>query len=376
MTLLNSLMVVQIGRAIGVRILWSVMAGLLFLTSESAHFFAVSLRTDEMACAFMLLGLYGVLHRRNYWIGGAFFALALGTKHSFFSVPLVLIVTLLIKRDTRSVIKLLASGFLVGVLIMFLATWMLGPYWWQGSLLQGFQQDVAFKQAIYFMGKGFSQPVLVIGLAGLFLADLSGAAGIVAACFAVSLCLNSAALAKVGAAPNYFLEPVALASILSGYVAKRLLDEQQLVSKGFAWALILGLIIPATVEQAIATVHFLNVQSDTTSKVRPLVELMRRVDEPILTDQAALYFDSGHKPFVSPPDLIMTAVETGKIDGKPMQQFIERQGFNAIVVRNNWKERRFFPQTWISAIEKNYEHFGVFEGSKVMKPKGKTLITP
>lgn len=371
MTLLNSILIVQIGRAIGLRILWSVMAGLLFLTSQGAHFFAVSLRPDEMACALTLLGLYTVLRGRNYWLGGALFALALATKHSFVSVPLVLTVALLIKRDARSVMKLLASGCLVGLLIISLGNWMLGPYWWQGCLLQGFH-GADFKQAIYFIGRGFSQPVLVVGLASVLLSGLSGSVRTIAVCFVVSLALNSAALVKVGAAENYFLEPVALASILSVYGAQRILDEQRLVSRQFVWALILGLMIPSTVEQTIATVHSLQAQGNTAPGVRTVVELVRSVDRPILTDNAGLYFDTGHEPYVCPPDLIMAAVEAGKIDGRPMQHFIERQGFNAIVVRTNWKEVRHFPQAWISAIEENYEHLGVVDGFNVMKPKGKT----
>jgi len=68
----------------------------------------------------------------------------------------------------------------------------------------------------------------------------------------------------------------------------------------------------------------------------------------------------------------MAAVEGGKIDGRPMQEFIENQGFNAIVVRRNWKERRHFPQAWISAIEENYETLSGDYGYIVMKPKSKT----
>jgi hypothetical protein len=371
MTLLNSIIIFLIGRAIGVRFLWSAIAALLFLTSQEAHFFAVSLRPDEMALAFMLLGLYILLRWRNYWLTGALFALALATKHSLISVPLVLTVALLSQRDFRSFMKFLASGCLIGLLIFAVGSWMLGPYWWQGSLLQGFH-GADLKQAIFFIGEGFTQPVLVIGLASVVITKLRNSGGFIALCFLVSLCLNSIALVKVGAAGNYFLEPVALASILTGYLAEKVLDKQRLIGRAFAFTLVLALIIPSTVEQAIAAIHSLKARGGTDFRSQPVVELLRRTEEPILADQGWLYFQSGHQPFVSPPDLIMAAVEGGKIDGKPMQEFIKNQGFNAIVVRQNWKERRHFPHAWISAIEENYETLSGDYGYIVMKPKSKS----
>lgn len=123
---------------------------------------------------------------------------------------------------------------------------------------------------------------------------------------------------------------------------------------------------------AIAAIHSLKARGGTDFRSQPVVELLRRTEEPILADQAWLYFQSGHQPFVSPPDLIMAAVEGGKIDGRPMQEFIENQGFNTIVVRQNWKERRHFPQAWISAIEENYETLSGDYGYIVMKPKTKS----
>ncbi|MBE9127201.1 hypothetical protein IQ258_13800 [Coleofasciculus sp. LEGE 07081] len=371
MTLLNSIIIFLMGRAIGVRLLWSAIAALLFLTSQEAHFFAVSLRPDEMALAFMLLGLYTILRWRNYWLIGALFALTLATKHSFISVPLVLTVTLLTQRDFRSLLKFLASGCLVGLLIFAVSTWILGPYWWQGSLLQGFH-GADFKQAIFFIGEGFTQPVLVIGVASVMVTRLRNSGGFIAVCFLVSLCLNSVALVKVGAAPNYFLEPVALASILTGYLAEKVLDKRRLMWRAFAFTLVLALIIPSTVEQAIAAVDSLKARGDTDLDPKPVVELLRRTERPILADQAWLYFESGHQPFVSPPDLIMAGVEGGKIDGRPMQEFIEDQGFKAIAVRQNWKERRHFPQAWISAIEKNYQPLSEDYVYIVMQPKNKS----
>ncbi|MDX2231461.1 MAG: hypothetical protein NW220_17630 [Leptolyngbyaceae cyanobacterium bins.349] len=40
-----------------------------------------------------------------------------------------------------------------------------------------------------------------------------------------------------------------------------------------------------------------------------------------------------------------------------------------VIVRENWKEFRHFPQRWIEAIEQNYQHSGVVDGFIVLKPK-------
>jgi hypothetical protein len=367
-TLLSTCLIVLISRTVGVRLVCSLVAGLLFLTSQSAHMFSVSLRPDEMACATMLLGLYTIVRLQNYWLTGIIFALALATKHSFITVPLVITVSLLLKRDLRSVVKLATSGCLTGLVIATLGHWMLGSYWWQGQLLQGFH-GANLKQMLFFVGEGFKQPVLVIGLACLVLVDFSGPIATVAAGFAASLFLNVAMLVKVGAAPNYFLEPVALAAILIAYVVERFLGEQPLFSKGAAWALVLALLIPSTVTTTIEATHLLKDPAGSTNTLTSLVALVSSVNEPILADTSGIYFDSHHKPFASPPDLIMAATEASKINDQPMLQFINQKGFKMVVVRKNWKEFRHFPQTWIEAIEKNYQNLGVIDGFQIFRPK-------
>lgn len=367
-TLLNGVLVALICRAIGLKNLWSILAGLLFLASLHAHFFAVSLRPDELALMFSLLGLWVALSRSHYFLVGALFALAIATKHSFISIPFVLTVFLLTERENRSAMKLVGGGLTVGLLIAGLSFWLLGFYWWQGPLLQGLH-GADIKQAIFFIGEGFQQPVLILGLAAVLLTELRGRAGKIAVCFIVSLTFNSIALVKVGAAANYFLEPAALGAILASYAAQNLLDEQRVSSKNFAWALLLGLIVSPMIAQTIATTKTVQAFRNPHYGLQPIVELLRTMQGPILTDDAGLYLDSGHQPFVSPPDLIMAAVEAGKIDGKPMLDWIERREFKAVAVRLNWKERRFFPQDWIAAIEKHYEPLKVTPEYSIFQPK-------
>lgn len=361
-------LIILISRTLGVRLFWCLIAGLLFLTSRSAHFFAVSLRPDEIACAIMLLGLFTVVRWRNYWIAGIIFAIAIAAKHSFITVPLVLIVSLLLKRDVRSVVKFVAGGCLTGLAIAVLATWMLGPYWWQGSLLQGFH-GADIKQMIFFIGEGFKQPILIIALACLILADFSGSIALIAASFAVSLFLNSVMLVKVGAAANYFLEPVSLAAILVAYVAEKQLGERQFPQTSAAWVLVLALLVPPTVNVAIEATHMLKGKTGLGDVQTALIQRASRVKGPILTDSSALYFDSNHQPFVSPPDLMMAAIEGGKVNDQSILNFIAEREFELVVVRQNWKEFRHFPLTWIDAIEKTYQSSGTVDGFIVLEPK-------
>lgn len=372
MTLLSSGLIVLVSQALGSGRLWGVGAGLIFLIARPAHFFAVSLRPDEMACTIMLIGLVTVLSFRNYWLAGTIFAVALTAKHSFIAVPLAIVIQLLLKRDIRSSLKFIVGGSVAGLVIALLSTWMLGPYWWQAFTLQGLHGGDP-KQAIFFIGDGFTQLALIVGLASLLVSELSGTISVVALAFIISLLLNSIALMKVGAASNYFLETVALGAILSGHLAKQIFDRQiqsleALRWKQFSWALLLALLIPGTVTQMIETIHTAKALQDAVPSFA-LVERLQAIEAPILSDSAGFYFDSQHTPYVTPPDLIMAAVEGGKMDGSPMQEFIERQEFGAVVLKTNWKERRFYPQAWISAIEQNYENAGVIDGFFLMLPK-------
>lgn len=368
MTLANSFLIVLIGRLLNVRIIWSIIAGLLFLTSQSAHLFAVSLRPDEMALTLTLLGLYCLLNKNpKYWLVGMFVALAIGIKHSSISFPLVVTANLLIQRKFKPLGKFIVGGIVIGLSSALMGFWMLGSYWWQGSLLQGFH-GADIKQAIYFIGQGFQQPILVLGLASVVWIGFEEKIGIVVSTFLVSLVLNSIALVKVGAAENYFLEPVAFASILVAYLSTKIFKKNRWLVKGFAVSLLLALIIPSTVSQLDTTINALKNRNVVLSNREELLTIVKQIEDPILSDQAWIYTETGHQPYNSPPDLIMAAVEGGKIDGKSMEAFIEAQQFNAIIVRKNWKERRHFPESWISAIDNKYEIWNQDYGYYILKP--------
>lgn len=367
-TVLSSLLIIRISWTLGVKRLWSLLAGLLFLVAQEAHFFAVSLRPDELACTLMLLSIYSIIRQRNYWLIGAIFALLLATKHSFITVPLVLVVILLLKRDIRSLLKLIGGSCLAGLFIVTVSTWLLGMYWWQGPLLQGLH-SADIKQMLFFIGAQFKQPVLIIGLACIFLVEMNSITKLISTCFLVSLLINSIAYAKVGAAGNYSLEPVALASILVALVAEQFL-ESRLLTRAATWALVASLLISPTIDQLIQTSQeFKSSRGVDTQQLNPLISFLQAVNRPILTSNSTLYFASGHLPYVCPPDLIMAAIEGGKLNDQPIRAFIEQRGFGAVVVQTNWKERRFFPQSWISLIEQNYEEIGIKSGFRVMQPK-------
>lgn len=367
LTLLGGCLVVLNARALGATMLTGALGGLLFLTSMKSHMFAVSVRPDEMACTSTLLGLYLFLRPRQYVLAGALFGLALAAKHSAVSVPFVLMLALLLQREWRSALQLVAGGCAALASVATLAGWLLGPYWWQGCLLQGFH-GADLLGGLIRAGRGFSQPALVIGVASVVLAGRHRQVRLLAACFLLSLVLNSIALVKVGAAVNYFLEPTALACILGAWAVSRLAAEQPAAWQSAAYALTLALLITPTLEQAAETKRLLQAQPCTQDRA-PLVQLLRETEGPVLTEHSGLYFDSGHTPCVCPPDLIQAAVDGGKIDGTPMEQFIQRQVFKLIVVRNNWKETRFFPRTWIAAIEKSYESTGLICGWQVWRPR-------
>jgi hypothetical protein len=187
------------------------------------------------------------------------------------------------------------------------------------------------------------------------------------------LLLNSLALLKIGAAGNYFLEPVALASILA---ALALQDHwpQDLGQQTGLLLLLLTLQLPAAVSQS-QLANQIRHQGDSGQGSAQVVDRLKAIKAPILSEFAGFYYDSGHAPYAMPGDLIGAAIEGGKLDGKPLQSMIEGQEFGAIVLRNEWKTHPFYPKPWMDAIQARYVGKSI-DGWWFMTPKPIPALPP
>jgi hypothetical protein len=387
-----------IAARLGATRIWAALAIALFLTATRAQMFAVSLRPDALAAMLMLMGLailvdrpqgrnpagpgfkadlthldrpaIGILQGQS--IGaGLLFGLALTAKHSFMAVPLVWIAQGLRavwmgRREGRIGLLGLLLGLGVAILgVGSLAQSCFGPHWIQVFQLQGLHR-INIGQAIVFIGQAFSQPVLPLGLASLFVLDWTGRRRSIALAFIVSLLLNGLALLKIGAAGNYFLEPVALASILAALALQQYWPQCRRQQTGLL-LLLLTLQLPATVSQS-QLANQIRHQGDAGQGSAQVVARLKAIDRPILSEFAGFYYDSGHPPYAMPGDLIGAAIEGGKIDGKPLESMIESQEFGAIVLRNEWKRHPFYPKRWMDAIDAHYIGQSI-EGWWFMTPK-------
>lgn len=383
---------------LGATRIWAALAIALFLTATRAQMFAVSLRPDALAAMLMLMGLAMLVDRpqgrdlpgpgskpeltdldrpsigslQGRSIGaGLLFGLALTAKHSFVAVPLVWVAQGLNaawmgRREGRIGLSGLLLGLGVAILgIGSLAQICFGPHWVQVFQLQGLHR-INIGQAIVFIGQAFSQPVLPLGLASLFGLDWTGRRRSIALAFIVSLLLNGLALLKIGAAGNYFLEPVALASILAALALQQYWPQCRRQQTGLL-LLLLTLQLPAAVSQS-QLANQIRHQADTGQGSAQVVARLKAIDRPILSEFAGFYYDSGHPPYAMPGDLIGAAIEGGKIDGKPLESMIERQEFGAIVLRNEWKSQPFYPKRWMDAINAHYVGQSI-DGWWFMTPK-------
>jgi hypothetical protein len=377
---------------------WAALAIALFLTATRAHMFAVSLRPDALAAMLMLMGLavlvdrpqgrdlpgpgfnaaitdldrpsLGMIQGRSMG-AGLLLGLALTAKHSFVAVPLVWLAQGLQaawtgRREGRLGLPGLVLGLGIAILgVGGLAQICMGSHWLQIFQLQGLHR-INIGQSIIFIGQAFSQPVLPLGVASLFGLTLSGMRRSIALAFIVSLLLNSLALLKIGAAGNYFLEPVALASILAALAIQQHWPQDLRQQTGLL-LLLLTLQLPAAVSQS-QLANQIRHQAESGQGSAQVVDRLKAIKAPILSEFAGFYYDSGHVPYAMPGDLIGAAIEGGKIDGKPLEAMINRQDFGAIVLRNDWQKQPFYPKPWIDAIQAHYVGQSI-DGWWLMTPK-------
>jgi hypothetical protein len=372
---------------------WAALAIALFLTATRAQMFAVSLRPDALAAMLTLMGVAVLVDRpRNpmgrlgrglgldvasgitdldqfslFSIGrlvqgraigaGLLLGLALTAKHCFIAVPLVWLAlgfqsTWRGRRESHRELTGLLLGLGVAVLgIGSIAQICLGSHWPQVFQLQGLHR-INGGQAIVFIGQAFSQPVLPLGVASLFGLELTGRRRPIALVFVVSLLLNGLALLKIGAAGNYFLEPVAFASILAALALQQHWPQGARHQTGLL-LLLLTLQLPTAISQSRLAIQVRH-QADTGQGSATIVARLKAIEAPILTEFAGFYYDSGHLPYVMPGDLIGAAIEGGKIDGQPLESMIERHDFGAIVLRKDWQKQPFYPKRWMDAIQAHY----------------------
>ncbi len=381
---------------------WAALAIALFLTATHAQMFVVSLRPDALATLLTLMGLATLVdrdrglrdktsepnstdrdrpmfrqNRQGRSIGaGLLLGLALTAKHCFVAVPLVWLALAL--RDAwigrregrRDLIGLLLGLGLSMLAIGSVAQFCLGSHWLQVFQLQGLHR-INIGQAIVFFGDAFRQPVLPLGVASLFGLALTRRQQPIALAFIVSLLLNSLALLKIGAAGNYLLEPVALASILTALAIQHHWPQALRHQTGLL-LLLLTLQLPATVSQSQLANQILHQRSAETvhsgQDSTQVVAQLKTIKAPILSEFSGFYYDSGHQPYAMPGDLIGAAISGGKIDGQPLKAMIEGHEFGAIVLRKDWQKQPFYPKSWMDAIQTHYSGRAI-DGWLFMTPK-------
>jgi hypothetical protein len=173
---------------------------------------------------------------------------------------------------------------------------------------------------------------------------------------------------KIGSAPNYWLSFIAAASVgvgtvyHSAFVINKYADRDEQFNTN---SVPMFFILAAFVFQLMSSWHWPHTQlvfsytpnHQDSQIARLIVNDLRRVEEPVLSDRAGAALLAGHEP-VYEPFICTQLVHQGFWDQKPLLQQIQNKEFSRIVlqfdIQNQEFDRERFTDELIYTIRQNY----------------------
>ena len=366
MTVLSSVLIFLITKNLGTSNAGSLFAAFLFPIGGNIQVFAVALRPDALVCALTLAGLLCALRYRAYVFAGAFFGLALTAKQSFIVGPLAIAWTLWRLHDFKGIIQLAIGGIATVATVVMLAYTRLGSHWMDGILLQNFTY-FSVKRAIEYVGETFkmsSSIPIALGLASNLLPNLPKGVRFFSIYLIFCFFLHSIALAKFGAWVNYMLEPLAIGSILTGWLFGHFATEASSTARSFVYATLAIVFTGLVMHEGVAT--RLAYKQPRYEPFATVVNFLRNIDGPILTDESDLYFVTGKTPWFQPFDLIQQGIRLKKLPANAVESRISSHFFDAVVIRKN--NDSYWDPHWTSLIRAHYNYYDTIDGLAVYLP--------
>lgn len=336
--LASSVMVMLIVKSLGADTYSAFLAGSIFLAAVNFYGYVVSQRPDLLACLLNLVGLYTLIKWRLWIAAGVIFALALSTRHSYVTVPVLAVVFLLWNLEYRHFIRFVLALVLTLCLVSLVADWQMGHYWLQGLLLQNLHGG-SIAQAIGFLGTAFNNPVsfpLFLGLASsLILCFLPRVLQGLVLCLVLSFILQTVAMTKRGAFINYLIEPITLGVILFGWFFWKISSEASLMRwRSFALAVLIAILMGQVIVLGIQTRHAGKSYDDKRNNILAAAAYVKEKKGRLLTDVSELYFVSGRDPSWQPLDMVrMTGTSVGSSE-RQLEQLLSIQYFEVVILDN------------------------------------------
>lgn len=343
----------------------------------------VLIRMDYAAILFSGLGLFWFLrHERSTTkavVGSSLlFVLAVFTKQSAVAAPMALFCTLIFSHRTREALSLALLSSLIVLVGVFGLQWST-----DGRFLE---HVVSFNNHRWFWGKGALLYVIAFLVdLPLFLLAIASVAKTLPAWREESLArrslcvwflisaLTALVAAKGGSVFNQFLELLWVAAMLAPHGLRTCAEKipprwrrepQSSDALPVFLSCLLAIQLVFGISQA-AEIHY----RLTWDNQRELVQRLRHLAAPILSENAAVLLQAGHTPLIE-PRMIVELTMKGVWDETPLVQSIQGKVFSRLILKRDRLRytARFSPNV-LEAIRGYYEQDEVFGPWEVWTPK-------
>lgn len=308
-------------------------AGFFLLSPYARWGFLVRVDTLGVALSLGAVWLIGSGRRRAAVVtAGLLCALAVGTKQTFLAAPVAIGLYLAWRKEWRSVAWFLGSWAAgIGVL----AGWLIVAYGaapvWRHLVLYN---ENTFKLAymLFAIQEAIATHAIVIVLAAAAFKWGDSDGYKLLGLYTGLACLGFLTVGKIGANYNYFLEPLAAASVLAGVLAAKLLRSRELGARWWRPALLFALCIQGAVYVNPSSGFF----EGWDAVRRDLVD----VRGSLLAGDAGFNLVLG-KPIYYQPLILKLLIDQGEVPRDPLVGPLSHGAFDRIVLNRSYNWRQF-----------------------------------
>ncbi|MEM7680678.1 MAG: glycosyltransferase 87 family protein [Planctomycetota bacterium] len=336
-TLAATLGVVVLARTLGAGWRSSLLGALLYLSADRVHQFAVNPRPDALAAALTLLSVSAMLRGRA-WLAGALAGGMLIVKYALIVGPGLMGLRCLWRKDWAGAAKYAAGGLIALAVALAISPIVLGKGFADGLAIQSpvglkWGQSFNLTSTLIFEAIG---PILG-GFAVLACPKLPEKVRWITLAFVAAVAFHALALAKPGAAFNYFLEPVGYGAALSAWGLTQLArhgtpTHQRAVA--LAGCVALTPVAVSLLWEAQRAAEDLRLSpeqvADDPRSETELIALLSQVEGPVITPTASVAMQAGHEVWIAPDDLVKTAFQFDLWDDDALTRMIADRAFGAV----------------------------------------------
>jgi hypothetical protein len=310
-------------------------AALIFFSFPPVRHWAALFRPDVLATALSLAGIFLLSRQpKRLYLAGSLFVVAFLTKQSYLAGPLAAILFVL-SDDWRAGLKLAAWTMTLAA-VSLVGFQILTDGWFLFDIVVLNANPVRLNRVLAGLLAIFIFQIPYFGvIMGYFRPGWSRAERLFL-CYLLATLLHILAISKRGSAPNYFLEPQAALSIVSGLALNWLIFEKRLPSlhRGLWNRLAFAGLVYLSVVAIFSCGDVLSI-ADTTSRTsvpRRVAKVIENVPGPVLSDDTVVVVKAG-KPVVFEPYLFSLLAEEGKWDPELLITRIRGQEFDLLILR-------------------------------------------